>query len=60
MTLDPAILDALDTILSREPQTAEFQKQMKQLVTNWFERNASEDDVARLVKRVSVRTEQED
>lgn len=60
MPLDPAILDALSEILANEPQTPEFQKQMKQLVANWFERNASEDDVARLVKRVSVRTDQED
>jgi hypothetical protein len=60
MPLDPAILDALDEILSKEPQQPELQTQMKQLVANWFERNASEDDVARLIKRVRVHIEQQD
>lgn len=60
MALDSAILDALDEILAKEPQRPELKTQLKQLVSNWFDRNASDDDVARLVRRVSVHTEQED
>lgn len=58
--MDPVILDALDAILEREPQTPELKKQFRQLVVNWFDRNASDDDVARLVKRVNVNTNQDD
>ena len=60
MALDPIILEALDEVLASEPQRPELKAQLRQLVTNWFERNATEDDVARLIRRVNVHLEQED
>lgn len=60
MALDPIILEALDEVLAAEPQRPELKAQMRQLVTNWFDRNASDDDVARLIRRVNVHLEQED
>jgi hypothetical protein len=60
MPLDPAILDALDEVLAKEPQRPELKTQLRQLVANWFDRNASDDDVARLVRNVSVHPEQEE
>lgn len=59
VTLDPAILRALDDVLKREPQREELKIQMRQLVANWFSRNATDDDVARLVQRVAVRVEED-
>ena len=60
MALDPIVIRALDEILAKEPQRPELKAQMRQLVANWFDRNATEDDVARLIGRVGVRLEQED
>lgn len=60
MPLDPIILRALEDVLAKEPQRPDLKAQMRQLVSNWFDRNASEDDVARVINRVSVHIEQED
>lgn len=59
MTIDPTILRALDDVLSQQPQRSEVKTQMRQLVTNWFARNASDGDVARLVRLVSVQVEED-
>lgn len=60
MPLDPVILEALEETLAKQPQSEELRKQITQLVTNWFDGNASEDDVARIVRRVQVDTRLED
>lgn len=60
MSLDPAITEALDEVLAKQPQRPELKTQFKQLVANWFDRNASEDDVARLVRIISVPPEKDE
>jgi hypothetical protein len=59
MPLEKAVSEALDEALRNEAQSSELKTQLKQLVANWFDRNATDDDVARIVRSVHVHTEQE-
>jgi len=60
MPLDPAVRDALDDVLRDEPQSDELKSRVRQLVSNWFDHNSTDDDVIRVVRQVRVNIEQDD